>query len=126
MEHLILYRTYSDNVVTLGQFVFEDIHLCDSIEPNAARRLPAGIYDLICTPSPTLDYDVLYICTTPPKKGFQVHRGNSVIDSKGCPLAGFADPNRANYLRFSKQGLDLLISLFEQKLFSSLEIKDFI
>lgn len=126
MPHLTLIRTYSDNIVTLGKFYVDKVFLCDSIEPNVNRRLPAGIYDLIVTPSPNLHYDVLYICTPAPKKGYEIHRGNSIADSSGCPLAGFADPDKDNYLRFSKQGLDLLVSLYEQRIFSSLEIKDFI
>lgn len=125
MPHLQLVRTYADNSVTLGKFFIDGIFLCDSIEPPSYKRLPEGIYDLICTPSPSMHYDVLYICTPAPKKGYEIHRGNSVTDSKGCPLAGFAVPNGLPSLRFSKQALELLVSLFEQKVFSSLEIKSY-
>jgi hypothetical protein len=124
MEHLILKRIWQDSQTTLGMFIFDSIKLCDSLEPHSIFRLKAGIYDLIVTPSPNLHYDVLYICTPAPQKGFEIHRGNTVHDTKGCPLAGWLNPKLVNTLRFSTEGLNILVSLYEKKIFSSLQIID--
>lgn len=124
MNTITLQRTWQDNTSTIGMFLFQDIKICDSLEPSVLKRLPEGRYELLLTPSPTLDYDVLYIMTPAPKKGYEIHRGNTVNDTRGCPLCGWLSPRLINTLQFSKEALDLLCSLHVNRGALYLEIKD--
>ena len=122
MKLLTLARYDEQMAYAKGSILLEGVNLCDCLEPAIGLRLPKGVYALICCMSPNLKYEVLYIQTHIPRSGYELHRGNTIADSRGCPLPGFFPSKSATNLIYSTEALNLIISLYKRDAFNTLSI----
>lgn len=101
MTTLTLYRLHQDEHATFGQI--EDAErnvLCVTLErpwvdanhdglsdPNVSC-IPSGSFTATRYHSPHFGYDVFSLSGVPGRGNIELHRGNTVHDSKGCILLG--------------------------------------
>lgn len=121
---LVLKRSLVFPSFVPGRIILDGSEICQSLENPAFRLIPAGTYGLSKHVSPTLKYHILYIHAPKPFNHHELHRGNTVSDSRGCPLVGYRFAFNTSALFYSQEALDLLVSLYVRGVFSTLTIID--
>ena len=83
------------------------LKLCDCMDPGI---LPVGVYTLVINMSPRFkcELPLIYNDDYPASRGFRIHSGNSMKDTKGCILVGKKSGNK---LVNSRNTLDVIIEV---------------
>lgn len=94
--HLIIFRTIYTAKETAGILLINDERFCYTLEHPVRKEkidgitaVPAGVYAVTLGPSPALGRTVPRLHDVPGFEGVLLHGGNTVADSRGCPLIGF-------------------------------------
>ena len=95
-------------LIQKDELFLNGIKLCDCLNPGI---LTTGLYNLEINYSPKFktDLPLIYNDKFPASRGFRIHQGNTLKDSKGCILVGISD--KAGHLTDSKKVLDILINI---------------
>jgi len=98
------------NVIILqnNKLYINNIMICNYIHPGV---LKPGFYNIEINYSPKFKtkLPLVYNVDFPPSRGFRIHQGNTLKDSKGCILVGNMD--KPEHLVDSKNILNMLISM---------------
>lgn len=86
---MLLKRRFLGNKYTIGTLYIDGIRFCDTLEPAVASGIiiPYGEYIVKVTYSPKFRR-MLPLIDVPGREGIRMHRGNTVKDTRGCPLVG--------------------------------------
>lgn len=100
---LALERTWPSEECTIGALYLDDKLECFTLEdvvreiPGAsvkdwkipgATAIPAGLYQVVITPSPRFGRELPLLLDVPGFEGVRIHPGNTAEDTEGCILLG--------------------------------------
>lgn len=95
-----LKRFYLGSKYTIGRLYVDGVYFCDTLEDKVRAftkedpkvwgetAIPAGTYKVSVTYSPKFKRKLPYLHNVPHFTGIRIHRGNTHIDTAGCPLVG--------------------------------------
>ena len=92
---LRLERKYLKKNYTIGHLFIDDKYFCDTLE-HAVRKVEIpqktaidyGTYNIIIVNSPKFQIQVPLLQNVPRQHSIEIHKGNTIDDSKGCLLVG--------------------------------------
>lgn len=86
---IVIVREERTDTAIIGSMFLNDTFICYTLE-NAAKAIPAGIYNVENGKSPKFkrELPLLYNKDVKASRGIRIHVGNSVKDSVGCILVG--------------------------------------
>ena len=114
--NLLIIRDDFSEEVTMGQLFLNGEKMCDTLElpwkdnQKNISCIPEGDYKVrlrLARESATRDYLHLLIKDVPNRKYVLFHRGNTISDSRGCVLIGFA--SKHGFVQNSTFAMDLLM-----------------
>jgi hypothetical protein len=76
--------------------------------------IPAGIYQVVITPSQRFGRDLPLLVDVPGFSGIRIHPGNSAADTEGCLLVGLA--RGVDSISHSRDAFNELFPLIEEAL----------
>ena len=114
---------------TIGDLLIDGVQFCNTLEdlPHATKidgetRIPAGIYSVGLTTSPSVQSGRLWspspsgllplLAGVPGFDGVRIHAGNTDRDTRGCILVGFW--GGGEYLSSARQALTLLMDKMKE------------
>jgi hypothetical protein len=76
--------------------------------------IPAGVYNVVVTPSNRFKRDLPLIENVPNFEGIRIHPGNTAADTHGCILVGAA--KGPDYVSHSREAFDALFKKIKESL----------
>lgn len=119
-----LVRRSADAFGVYGELYFRGVYLCDTLE-NSSMFLPEGHYLFDMSYSPKFKEYLPHLFNTGKitrSRGFRIHTGNSIKDTKGCILVG----SRFNVVSLSNSRFVLshLLRIIRENSIRSIDITD--
>lgn len=84
---LLFKKVFDNGVYVIGQVLINGVYVCDFLVPSKLQ-IPCSIYDYKLYQSPSKGL-VLLLLNVPNRSMIEVHKGNTVMDSRGCFLVGY-------------------------------------
>lgn len=88
---LRLKRVFQNDKYTIGNLYWDDMYLCDTLEPPvkvAHPCIPKGTYEIKYLYSGKFGCDMPTLMNVNGRLGILIHTGNTPDDTKGCILVG--------------------------------------
>lgn len=85
----------------------EDMVRPDGVKVYGETAIPAGVYNVVITPSKRFKRDLPLLENVPGFEGIRIHPGNTAADTDGCILVGRA--KGADYVSESKAAFAVLM-----------------
>ncbi len=93
-----------------------DRHLENNPEAKVHGQtcIPRGTYQIVIDYSNRFKRELPRLVDVPGFTGVRIHPGNTVEDTEGCLLPGYADPNDDSRVVMSRKAFDALFARMEQ------------
>ena len=120
---LKLERTSCGPVCTIGTlyvdgkldcFTLEDVVRPKGEKVYGQTAIPAGVYNVVVTPSARFKRDLPLLENVPNFQGIRIHPGNTAADTEGCILVGKA--KTATSVTHSREAFEALFKKIKESL----------
>lgn len=120
---LRLERTWCGQKCTIGTLYLDNKAECftceDVVRPDGEKlygetAIPAGVYNVVITPSKRFRRDLPLVENVPGFEGIRIHPGNTAEDTDGCILVGVA--KTPDSVTHSRQAFDSLFRKITESL----------
>lgn len=137
MGKLILKRKIFTNKSTIGELIYNDKKVCNTLEDTDRKleevgiskklygktAIPRGTYKIIWNYSNKFKKELPLLLSVPGYEGVRIHAGNKPEDTLGCILCGTYRPDKQNWISNSKSAIIKLFGLIknDEDLFITIE-----